>query len=70
MTPGSQGKFTGVTDHSSAFLNYLDKIGLSLGDTIKVKEVEEFDKNYTLLLKGKKSVVVSFKVANSLLISE
>jgi DtxR family Mn-dependent transcriptional regulator len=51
-------------------LNYLDKIGLSLGDSVKVKEVEEFDKNYTLLLKGKKSVVVSFKVANSLLISE
>lgn len=70
LSPGSQGKFTGVTDHSSAFLNYLDKIGLSLGDAIKVKEVEAFDKNYTLMLKGKRSVVVSFKVANSLLISE
>jgi DtxR family Mn-dependent transcriptional regulator len=45
-------------------------MGLSLGDAVKVKEVEEFDKNYTLLLKGKKSVVVSYKVANSLLISE
>jgi DtxR family Mn-dependent transcriptional regulator len=70
LPPGSQGKFTGVTDHSSAFLNYLDKIGLSLGDTVKVKEVEAFDKNFTLVLKGKKPVVVSFKVANSLLISE
>src|SRR5688572_26859833 len=70
LSPGSQGKFTGVNDHSSAFLNYLDKIGLSLGDSVKVKEVEDFDKNFTLLLKGKKSVTVSFKVANSLLISE
>jgi DtxR family Mn-dependent transcriptional regulator len=70
LSPGSQGKFTGVTDHSSAFLNYLDKIGLSLGDPVKVKEVEEYDKNYTLLLKGRKAVVVSHKVANSLLISE
>src|SRR5688572_12674301 len=70
LSPGSQGKFTGVTDHSSAFLNYLDKIGLSLGDAVKVIEVEAYDKNYTLLLKGKKSVVVSLKVANSLLISE
>jgi len=67
---GSNGKFTGVTDHSVAFLNYLDKIGLSLGDTIKVKEVEEFDKTYTIQLKGKKEVVVSLKVANSLLVSE
>ena len=40
------------------------------GDSVKVKEVEAFDKNYTLLLKGKKPVVVSFKVANSLLIGE
>ncbi len=70
LSPGSQGTFTGVTDHSSAFLNYLDKIGLSLGDPVKVKEVEAYDRNYTLLLKGKKPVVVSFKVANSLLISE
>jgi len=67
---GSNGKFTGVADHSAAFLNYLDKIGLSLGDVIKVKEVEEFDKTYILQLKGKKEVVVSFKVANSLLVSE
>lgn len=70
MNTGSQGKFTGVTDHSAAFLNYLDKIGLSLGDTIKVKHVEEFDKTYTLVLKAKKEVVVSFKVANSLLVSD
>jgi len=70
MNAGSQGKFTGVTDHSAAFLNYLDKIGLSLGDTVRVKEVEDFDKTYTLLLKAKKEVVVSFKVANSLLVSD
>lgn len=70
MIAGSKGKFTGVTDHSATYLNYLDKIGLSLGDSIGVKHVEEYDKTYTLLLKGKKEVVVSFKVANSLLVSE
>lgn len=70
LEKGSSGKFTGVTDHSASFLNYLDKLGLSLGDTIKVKDVEEFDKTYTLQLKGKKEAVVSLKVANSLLVSE
>lgn len=70
LEKGSIGKFTGVTDHSSSFLNYLDKLGLSLGDTVKVKDVEEFDKTYTLQLKGKKEVVVSLKVANSLLVNE
>lgn len=70
LTAGLQGKFTGVTDHSPAFLNYLDKIGLSLGDTVKIKRIEEFDESYTLQLKAKKEVTVSSKVANSLLISE
>lgn len=67
---GDQGTFTGVTDHSAAFLNYLDKTGFSLGDPIKVKGIEEYDQTYTLQLKGKKEVVVSFKVANSLLLSQ
>ena len=67
---GNLGKFTGVTDHSTSFLSYLDKIGISLGDTVIVSHIEEFDKNYTLKLKGDKQVIVSYKVANSLLIVE
>jgi DtxR family Mn-dependent transcriptional regulator len=69
LKTGEKGTFTGVTDHTAAFLNYLDKAGIALGDTIKVKEIEEYDQTYTLQLKGKKEVAVSFKVANSLLIS-
>jgi DtxR family Mn-dependent transcriptional regulator len=69
MKSDQQGKFTGVTDHSPAFLAYLDKIGLSLGDTIKIKMIETFDNSYTLGLKGKKELNVSNKVANSLLIT-
>lgn len=67
---GEQGTFTGVSDHSATFLNYLDKSGLSLGHIIKVKAVEDFDQTYTLQLKGKKEVVVSYKVVNSLLVSK
>jgi DtxR family transcriptional regulator, Mn-dependent transcriptional regulator len=69
LTQGSQGSFTGVTDHSPAFLNYLDKAGLSLGDTIKVKGIEEYDQTFTIQLKGHKEVRVSLKVANSLLVN-
>lgn len=68
LKAGEEGTFTGVTDHSPAFLNHLDKSGISLGNSIKVKGVEEYDQTYTLQLKGKKEVVVSFKVANSLLV--
>jgi DtxR family Mn-dependent transcriptional regulator len=70
LKAGKAGKFTGVSDHSVSFLNYLDKMGISLGDTIKIKHVEDFDKTYTLELKGKKPAVVSHKVANSLLVIE
>lgn len=70
MKINTEGKFTGVTDHSPAFLSYLDKIGLSLGDSIKVKSIEAFDHSYTLQLKGKSELMVSNKVANSLLITE
>jgi len=64
------GTFTGVTDHTAIFLNYLDKAGISLGDTIKIKGIEEYDQTYTLQLKSKKELVVSFKVANCLLINK
>jgi DtxR family transcriptional regulator, Mn-dependent transcriptional regulator len=69
MKKDSQGRFTGVTDHSPSFLTYLDKIGISLGDTIKVKIIEEFDNSYTLQLKGKTEIIVSNKVANSILVT-
>lgn len=70
MKENGQGKFTGVTDHSASFLSYLDKIGLHLGDAIKVRSIEAFDHSYTLQLKGKSELTVSNKVANSLLITE
>lgn len=63
------GKFTGVIDHSPAFLSYLDKIGIALGDTIKVKNIEDYDNSITLQLRGKTEIVVSPKVANSLLVT-
>lgn len=69
LKEGNSGKLAGVVDHSPSFLNYLDKTGIALGDVVKVKAIEGFDKSYTLQLKGKTEVVVSFKVADNLLIS-
>lgn len=68
LTIGEQGTFTGVTDHTPAFLNYLDKMCIPLGSSLKIKSIEEFDQTFTLQLKSKKEVVVSHKVANSLLV--
>lgn len=70
LKAGDQGTFTGVNNHTATFLNYLDKAGISLGDSIKVKGIEEYDQTYTLQLRGKREVTVSFKVANSLLVNK
>jgi len=66
---GIQVRFVGVTDHSSSFLTYLDKLGISLGDSLTIKAIEDFDNTFTLQLKGKREAIVSSKVANSLLVS-
>ncbi len=68
LTVGEQGTFTGVTDHTPAFLNYLDKMGIALGSSLKIISIEEFDQTFTLQLKSKKEIVFSQKVANSLLV--
>lgn len=70
LKKNAQCKFTGVTDHSSSFLTYLDRVGLALGDSIKIRSIEEFDNSYILQLKGKNEITVSYKVANSILVSE
>ena len=66
---GIQVRLVGVTDHSSSFLTYLDKLGISLGDSLTIKAIEDFDNTFTLQLKGKREAIVSSKVANSLLVS-
>lgn len=65
---GETGTFTGVTDHSPVFLNYLDKMNISLGCPLKIKSIEIFDQTFTIQLKSKNEIVVSQKVANSLLV--
>jgi DtxR family transcriptional regulator, Mn-dependent transcriptional regulator len=69
LKTGDTGNFTGVTDHSAAFLNYLDKTGIALGNTITIKAIEEYDQSFVLQINTGKEVTISFKVANSILLS-
>lgn len=68
LNTGTSCVFSGVTDHSATFLSYLDKVKLSLGDTIKIIEIEEYDKSFILGLEGRKSITISSKIANSILV--
>jgi DtxR family Mn-dependent transcriptional regulator len=53
---------------SDEFLRYLDKIGITIGDTIEVSEIEDFDKSVTVLHK-KSSFSLSNEAANFLLVN-
>ena len=53
---------------SDEFLKYLDKMGLTIGDTLVISDIEDFDKSVTILHK-KKSLTLSKEVASSLLVA-
>ena len=53
---------------SDEFLKYLDKMGLAIGDTLVISDIEDFDKSVTILHK-KKSLTLSKEVASSLLVA-
>jgi len=52
---------------SNEFLKYLDKVGLTIGDTIEISEVEAFDGSVTILHK-KRPVTLSQEAANNLMV--
>jgi len=62
------GTISGVRDHSSEFLQYLDKQQLTIGQKIKVIEVVGYDHSMILQV-GNNKIHISREVANNLLIT-
>jgi DtxR family Mn-dependent transcriptional regulator len=60
-------KIMGVTDHSSAFLKYLEKHHLIIGANILVKQFEEFDSSI-LLTCNKNEIIISSKAAECMIV--
>ena len=52
---------------SDEFLRYLDKVGIAIGDSVEVSEIEEFD-NSVLVLHKKSSFSLSNEAASFLLV--
>ncbi|HEY1007394.1 MAG TPA: metal-dependent transcriptional regulator [Sphingobacteriaceae bacterium] len=67
LKPGQGGTISGVSDHAPAFLQYLEKTGLTLGRKIVVLDAMEYDGSMSLTLEGRE-ITVSNKVANNILI--
>ena len=58
---------TGVVDHSTAFLQYLDKTGIALGYEIKIRNIIDFDKSLHITINKKNSSFISNDAAKNIL---
>jgi DtxR family Mn-dependent transcriptional regulator len=67
LSPGNKGLITGVSEHSSLFLKHLEKLGLTLGKAIEVKEITDFDGSVELIVE-KDNISVSREVARHILV--
>ena len=68
ISTGSQGVLISVKDSSKAFLKYLNKNELALGDMIKVIDFEPFDESFTIETKSK-TMTITKNVAENLYLS-
>ena len=59
---------TGVVDHSTSFLQYLDRSGIALGSEIKIKEIIEFDRSLQITINKGASIFISNDVAKNILV--
>jgi DtxR family Mn-dependent transcriptional regulator len=62
------GVVAGVGDHSPAFLQYLEKASLTLGTSLTVTEVVDYDHSVVLQI-GNKKINISREVAKNLLVA-
>jgi len=67
LLPGSKGLITGVSEHSSPFLKHLEKLGLTLGKALEVKEINDFDGSVELIVE-QNNISVSREVARHILV--
>lgn len=67
LKKGERGRIMGVSEHSSAFLRHLEKLGLTLGKEIEITEITDFDGSVELFVQEKK-ISVSREVAKHILI--
>ena len=68
MAIGDRGVMVGVQEHSTAFLQHLDRIGLVLAAKVDVLEIFEFDKSVKIKLNGTTDLLVSSKVSENVFV--
>lgn len=59
----------GVSEHASAFLQFLAKAGLVPGSTVEVVEINAFDRSMQIRINGLEPSFISHEVARNILVS-
>ncbi|MDZ4679115.1 MAG: metal-dependent transcriptional regulator [Saprospiraceae bacterium] len=70
LNPGESGAVVGVNDHSPAFLQYLDRIGIKLGAHLRIAERFDYDESVRVLMDDANEQVLSKKVSQNLFIQK
>lgn len=68
LQPGQRGIVTGVDDHATPFLQYLDQIGLALGVEVLLTARTDYDQSVQVRIGGNADVTLSDKVAQNLFV--
>jgi len=68
LAEGQEGVLVGVQDDTTPFLQYLNKLNLSLGTKIKILERYEYDGSTKILLDGDKEQILTNKVCLNLFV--
>ena len=63
---GQKGKVMAVVDSNTNFLQYLDKIGVAIGDTVQVLEKVPYDQSMLIRMGEKKDVYISRQVSENI----
>lgn len=66
LQAGDRGVVTGVEDHSSAFLQYLDQMGLILGARLELLERFPYDQSVRVRTQNGQEITLSEKVGQNL----
>ena len=65
---GEKIVIAGVSEHSEAFLAYLNEVNLTLGQKVAIKKVVAFDQSMQLLINKKELLFISHQVAKNILV--
>ncbi len=65
---GERVLMMGVSEHSSAFLQYVAKLGISLGSELYIVEINDFDKSLSVQIAQANPQFMSHEVAKNLLV--